>query len=335
MKKILVIRLSAIGDIVITSPVLRCLKSQMNCEIHFLLKDRFRSVIEANPHVDKIHSVQKRPMELLTTLKAENFDLVIDLQKNRRTIHFCKRLNRPYYSFQKLNLEKWIWVNFKVDRMPDKHLVHRYFEGLEQIGLQYDGQGLDFFISEEEEIDLDEYNIPNVYGVFAIGAAHQTKKMPMDLIKDMLMDISSKVVLVGGPDEAAAGESIANANPNHVINLCGKLSISGSASVIRQAEFVLSHDTGMMHIAAAYHKKLISIWGNTHRKLGFYPLYPDGMNIDHYAEVDSLACRPCSKLGKTSCPKGHFNCMRKQDIPGIVALVNGFFDDVSTAAKEA
>jgi ADP-heptose:LPS heptosyltransferase len=103
-----------------------------------------------------------------------------------------------------------------------------------------------------------------------------------------------------------------------IYNVCGTLALAGSAWVIKGADAVITPDTGMMHIAAAFNKRVISVWGNTIPAFGMYPFLPNHEQ-SYLSEVKGLSCRPCSKIGYAKCPKGHFNCMEQQDIPTIIA----------------
>ena len=93
-------------------------------------------------------------------------------------------------------------------------------------------------------------------------------------------------------------------------NGCGRYSLHQSASLLRQAAFVVSHDTGLMHIAAAFGQRIYSIWGNTVPEFGMYPFRTEYEAL----EVPGLPCRPCSKIGFAQCPQGHFRCMRAQNL---------------------
>ncbi|NJN77338.1 MAG: glycosyltransferase family 9 protein [Saprospiraceae bacterium] len=117
-KKILIVRFSSIGDIVLTTPVIRCLKLQTGAEIHFLTKQNYQSIIQSNPYIDKIWTIEKTVSEIGKALKNENFDLIIDLHKNLRTLHLRFILNVKTLSFNKLNFEKWLMVKFKINRLP-------------------------------------------------------------------------------------------------------------------------------------------------------------------------------------------------------------------------
>lgn len=315
MKKILIIRFSSIGDIVLTTPVMRCLKQQLGAEIHFLTKKRFKQVVEPNPYIDRVHAIDKKVSEVMPQLKSVGFDHILDLHRNLRSLQVKLALSVPSHSFNKLNWEKWLMVRFKINRLPQAHIVDRYLATALPLGITNDGQGLDYFIPDSDEVDiatlLGGKAIP--YVAFVIGAAHATKRLPAEKIIKTCQAIQAPVILLGGPDEKEVGQHIATAAGAHVINTCGNLRLHQSASVVRQAWKVISHDTGLMHVAAAFHKEIISIWGNTIPEFGMYPYYGTQPNRNSTREVSNLSCRPCSKIGYQACPKGHFRCMLDQE----------------------
>lgn len=324
LKKVLIIRFSSIGDIVLTSPVIRCLKQQKpEIEIHYLTKAAYYPLISQNPHLSKIHLFDGQFSTLLNQLKLEKFDLIIDLHKNLRSLRFKLRLNIKSIGFNKLNWEKWLWVNLKKNLLPQKHLVDRYFNSLARIGVNNDNSGLDYFIPQSEEYRLNTLPEPfqNGYITIVLGALHFTKKFPVSKIINILNGISYPAILLGGKDEFDAGNQIMEHDGIRTLNLCGKLTINQSASLIKNADAVISNDTGLMHIAAAFRKKIFSVWGNTVPGFGMYPYY--GQNsISHpdsfIFETEGLSCRPCSKIGYDKCPKGHFKCMNGIDEEKIV-----------------
>ena len=144
-----------------------------------------------------------------------------------------------------------------------------------------------------------------------IGGQHATKLLPLHKLQEVCQHITDPIVLVGGPEDEPQGAVIANTH-SHVLNSCGLLTIQQSAYVLQHSERVITHDTGMMHIAAAFKKKIVSIWGNTVPEFGMYPYLAN----DQYQilEVKNLSCRPCSKIGYKKCPKGHFKCMNEMDL---------------------
>lgn len=312
--KILILRFSSIGDIILTSPIVRCVKNQIkDVELHFATKANFKSLIEHSPYIDKVWSLDNDDLALLIAqLKEENFDIVIDLHKNYRTQRIKNALNSKWYSFDKLNVKKWIYTGLKINLMPNKHIVDRYFEGIEKMGVKNDFYGLDYFIPDSTHLDEA---LPEQYNVFAIGGTYPTKRLPNDGIIHICKSSRKPIVLIGGKEDIDNAEEIEGSIGYNIINLCGKLTIHQSALVIKNALKVLTHDTGMMHIAAAFHKEILSFWGNTTPSLGMYPYQPDPAS--KIFEVKGLSCRPCSKLGKQKCPKKHFNCMRLIDIDAV------------------
>jgi ADP-heptose:LPS heptosyltransferase len=318
--KILVMRFSAIGDIVLTSPVARCLHQQLGATVHFFTKKAFAPIVSANPHIQKIHTFEKHIKEALPALRSEQYDWVIDLHHNLRSGQVKRALGRPSRSFYKRNVEKWLLVNFGIDRQPNPHIVYRYMDTVAHLGVRYDGAGLEYHIPSDAVVNLEKYGLQaGGFEALVIGATHATKRLPDDKLIELCQILFPRpVALLGGPAEAETGQKVVNSAGAHVINLCGQLSLAQSASVVGQSARVLTHDTGLMHIAAALHKPIVSIWGNTVPAFGMYPFYPDGLDLNITLEVKDLSCRPCSKIGYDKCPKRHFRCMKGQDFSGVL-----------------
>lgn len=314
----LIIRLSSIGDIVLTTPVLRCLKTQApSAEVHYLVKKKYAPVLADNPYIDKLHLFENNLKAMIAILKKEDFDFIADLHHNQRTFFIKTALQKPSYAFNKLTFEKWLMVMTKWDRMPDVHIVDRYMETLTSLGIQNDGQGLDFFIAPQNEVIISKH-FPSIgkrpYIAIAIGAQHFTKRLPNHKLRNICELIDQPIILLGGKGDAENGALIAQKTGEQVVNTCGKFNIQQSASIVRQAQKVITHDTGLMHIAAAFDKPILSIWGSTIPAFGMTPYFKK--NEDNGAtimEVNNLSCRPCSKIGKKKCPKKHFYCMELLD----------------------
>jgi len=325
--KVLVIRFSSIGDIVLTTPVVRALKTQLNeAEIHYVTKLQYKSLLEANPYIDKVHFFEKDLLPLIGELRKENYDFIIDLHNNLRTRIIKTALQVKAYSFNKLNFEKWLLVNLKIDKMPARHIVDRYLDTVQTLGVKPDALGLDYFIPEKDEVPMEW--LPEThrqgYVVYAIGAQLNTKKLPLKRMIELCDKINKPIVLLGNQDDFEMGEQIslfferpaasefesglAELNKKTTIyNACGKFNLNQSASLVKKARYVFSHDTGLMHIAAAFKKEIFSIWGNTIPEFGMYP-YRTKFTV---LENKKLDCRPCSKIGYEACPKGHFKCMNE------------------------
>jgi ADP-heptose:LPS heptosyltransferase len=312
--KILVIRFSSIGDIVLTTPVIRALKLQLDAEVHLLTKRSFAGVLSANPYLSKIWQIDKKVSEVIPQLQAEGFTAIVDLHHNLRSKQVKLGLWRvPAYTFDKLNWQKWLLTKWKIDRMPQLHIVDRYLAAAAPLGVKNDGQGLDYHIPDVDQVELSSFGIKGPVVALVIGAAHATKRLSQEQLIALCKKIDQTIVLLGGPADEADGDAIA-ASGTHVYNLCGKLRLHQSADVLRQSKLVITHDTGLMHMAAALGKPIRSVWGNTVPEFGMYPYRVD----NHIAfEVSDLVCRPCSKIGYDRCPKGHFKCMKEQDLAAI------------------
>lgn len=326
--KLLIIRLSSIGDIVLTTPVLRALKEQIpDIELHYLTKKANEAVVASNPRLDKVHVYDgKTHQELVDELRAEQFDAVIDLQKNHRSRKVVRNLKIPHFTFPKVNFLKWMCVRLKLNFLPDVHIVERYFEAVHDLSVHKDHKGLEFYIPETEEFDEDD--LPMVFedGFVAVVLAgqHATKRIPASKIVEIGSILHKPIMLMGGKDVAAIGEEVASELGDRAYNGCGKFSLYQSCSLIKQADCVITGDTGLMHIAAAFQKPIAVLWGNTIPEFGMYPYMPGQRELYRNFEVCPLACRPCSKLGYKKCPHKHFKCMNNIPAVEVADWVNKF-----------
>jgi ADP-heptose:LPS heptosyltransferase len=294
--KYLIIRFSSIGDIVLTTPVVRGLKQQVNnAEIHFVTKLKHESIVRSNPYIDKVHVLNENIHELIDSLEGERFDYIIDLHQNFRSNRIKNRLKIIAFSFEKLNLQKFLLIRFKINRLPEKHVVDRYLETVTVFDVENDGKGLDFFIPENEQ--FDKTKLPKLFEddfiAFVIAGTYSTKKLPVSKIIEICNSIDYPVILLGGTNEMEASRIVHSETCGNVLDLVGKLSLNQSASLVRDARLVLANDTGLMHIAAAFKKKILSFWGNTVPEFGMYPY--QSHPVSKIIEVKNLKCRPCSK----------------------------------------
>lgn len=307
--KVLIIRFSSIGDIVLTTPVVRCLKQQLpETEIHYCTKINFKSIIENNPNISKTFFYDKNISDLITLLQAEKYDLIIDLHNNLRSLIIKLKLGVESRSFSKMNFQKWLLVKFKIDKMNESHVVDRYMKTVAHLGVINDNKGLDYFIPQKDEVNINTF--PEIfqdgYTAYAIGGQHDTKKLPLHKMIELCNTIKEPLVLLGGKEDYIIANQIIDACiKTNIYNACGQYSLNQSASIIKQADKVISHDTGLMHIASAFKKNIVAIWGNTVPALGFAPYQTPFVSIQN----NEISCRPCSKLGFKNCPKGHFKCM--------------------------
>ncbi len=317
--KVLVIRFSSLGDVLLITPVLRALKKQHQATVYVATKPGMDSVLPNNPYVDRIFLLRGSLWQLAQELSKQQIDIVIDLHNNIRSRLLSLLLSKPTYRFKKLNLLKWLLVRFKINRLPAVHIVDRYLAAAQPLQLLYDRQGLDFFIPPDQKVDLngiaDWHRRPGEpFIALVAGAAHATKRIPLLKLVEIAQQVRKPVVLLGGPGDTGVGQQVAEIVGSKVYNACGKYSMAGSASIIAQAHSVISSDTGLMHLAAALRKPIYVMWGNTVPAFGMYPLIASGAPDATYLQVE-LPCRPCSKIGFDQCPQGHFHCMTKQNYP--------------------
>lgn len=328
--KFIVIRLSSIGDIVLASPVLRCLKKQVaGAEVHFLTKSSFKKVTEANPYVNKFFYYDNNMDKLIESLKAENYDYIIDLHNNIRTFRIKRSLKKKSFTIDKLNWQKFLLTTFRINVMPGKHITKRSLQTVESFGVKDDGLGLDYFIPEKDVVNVSELPATHAGGfvAIAIGASYFTKRLPVHKLKELCHKINHPVILLGGKEDQDNGTMIAAVDPAKVYNACGRYNLNQSADIVRKARLIISNDTGLQYIACAFNKQVLAIWGGTSPKLDVEPFYGNiflsQQENTPYENiiVPNLWCQPCSKFGKKKCPLGHFKCMELQDINNIADKV--------------
>jgi len=329
--KILVIRFSSIGDIVLTTPVLRCLKNQLegDVELHYLTKKQYGLILENNPNVDKVYSIEKSTSEVVSDLKDEMYDYVVDLHKNLRSKRVVKNLKCINFSFEKLNYQKWLMTTFKKDKLPRIHIVQRYLDAVKPLGIENDNQGLEYYIPDADNIN--QSSLPEThqkgYVAFAIGAQHATKRLPEHKIISICKKMNVPIVVLGGKEDEAVGDVIQKEVGERVYNACGKYNLNQSASIIEYSKVLITHDTGLMHIGAALGIKTVSVWGNTIPEFGMYPYFPNHPEKFVMIENKNLNCRPCTKIGHDQCPKKHFKCMEEIEDTTVVDAALNFYNN--------
>lgn len=332
--RLLFIRFSSIGDIVFTTPAIRCTKQQIpGVELHFLTKASMKAVTEANPYIDHFHYFDKDLNATIKDLKAFQFDYIIDLHKNLRTFQIQKALGVPSLSYHKLSLQKLLLTKLHLNYMPARHIVDRSLDTLSALGVVNDGKGLDYFIPKEATLPSNALPAAFQSGYIAlvIGASYATKKLPVASLQALCHKIPYPIVLIGGKEDQEEGAAIEAINPIKIWNACGKFNLHKSALLVKQSKTVISHDTGFLYIACAFHKKTVAIWGATAPALQVEPYYPtktdsSKQNVWYYnAIVPNLPCQPCSNYGTKHCPQGHFACMKKQDLQSIADKAIAYF----------
>lgn len=320
--KILIVRFSSIGDIVLTSPVIRCIKNQIHeAEVHFLTKSIYAEIVQSNPYLSKVYTINHNLEEIEDELKTENYDYIIDLHNNIRSHQLSAKLKVKTCRYPKHRLQRFLLTTFKIDLLKS-HIVDRYFKAVKDIYVINDGKGLDYFIVEKDQLGADKLPFTHVAGycVIAIGTKHFTKTIPLYKLEELCSKITIPIILLGDKHDAFNGTQLEKIDNFKIYNACGKYNISQSASIIQRAKFIITGDTGMMHIATALNKRIISVWGGTDKRLGYSP-YQSSSSNSALIENTQIKCRPCHKHGLKSCPKGHFDCMNTLDMQKIIAIL--------------
>lgn len=330
--KFLVIRFSSIGDIVLASPVLRCLKKQViTAEVHFLTKTSFKPVTIANPYVDKFFYYDNDIDAVINLLKEEQYDYVIDLHNNFRSNKVKRSLGVKSYTIDKLNFQKLLLTKISIDVMPKRHITKRSLDTIAHFGVKDDEAGLDYFIPDEDMVRESDIPASHHAGYIAIviGASYHTKKLPVHKLIELCTKINHPIILIGGKEDADVGAAVAEAvHEGKVYNACGKFSLNESADLVKRSKLVISHDTGLQYIASALNKQVLAIWGSTSPRLDVEPYYSKAFlasqkesPYENIIRQPELRCQPCSKYGNKKCPLGHFKCMEQMDINYIVSRV--------------
>lgn len=331
--KILIIRFSSIGDIVLTTPVVRCIKQQLpDCQVHYLTKSGSVELLLNNANIDKIITLDEKLRDTIAELKSEHYDYVVDLHNNHRSRLIRMALRAKTYVYRKENFHKWLTIITKHNFMSGRNVVDRYMQTLHPLGVVADGGGLQIFLSDDLSGDAFRQRVINnkkvaeitnrPYVVVACGAQHATKRIPDDKLLVLCSLIKSRVLLLGDKSDRKRLRDFGASFSKNVINLCGKTSLSESAALIRDAVAVITPDSSMMHFAAAFGRPVIAVWGATVPQFGFSAYATPHADC----QVDGLLCRPCSRMGSKRCPLGHFKCMHQQSWQRIAEAANAIVE---------
>jgi heptosyltransferase-2 len=307
LQKILIIRLSSIGDILLTTPLIRSIKKiNPEIQIDFVLKEEFFELVKNNPNLTNIHIYTKQSFEkqiLINTLRSNNYEIVIDLQNNLRSREITRSLHCRILRFKKNSINKFLLVHFKINKLKDAPQIPiRYAEAA---GVELDTEGLDFFTDNEPDPKL---KTDEKYIGLCPGAKHFTKRWPKEYFIEMAKRLEStgyKVVFFGGLEEVELCFEMGNQIEN-ALNLCNT-NILQVGSDMKMCRAIYTNDSGLMHLASAVKVPVIAFFGSTVKEFGFYPYKTKYIELEN----KNLSCRPCTHIGRKSCPKIHFKCMKE------------------------
>jgi len=319
IRNILIIRFSSIGDILLTTNIIRQIRINFpEAKISFVTKEVYQELIQFNPNIDQIFILknEKRGLQLLATeLRKQSFDYIIDLHNNYRSTYLRFKLrSKKTFVYKKPLIRRFLLVNFKINLFNKQQSIPlRYLKSIKKLSIIDDFKGLELFwpVSTDEEIYTLTRSITGDLIVLAPGAGFFTKRWPIEYFSELVEKLSEiwpthNFCVLGSQAEAYLATYLTDKSPK-VHNFCGKLSLLQSASLISKAKLVISNDSGLMHVASAVKTSVVGIFGSTVREFGFFPFRAKHVIVEN----NKLNCRPCSHIGKKTCPEVHFKCMRE------------------------
>jgi lipopolysaccharide heptosyltransferase II len=322
LSKVLVLRLSSIGDIILTSPFLRVLKNRFpDIELHYVVRNEYADLLRWNPHIDKLITIDvrhgRKALESLNlALTSERYDAVFDLHHHLRTRILRNGLSHRIHHVNKRAARRLLLVYAHVNTYGTVVPVpERYIETAARYGVAPDTHGPELFYPEAENRSaisrLTEAGWDGAPPLVALcpGSRHFTKRWPLEHYAELttlLLELNATVLLLGSEEDAPAGRALHSLNERRVIDCCGTTSLLETAALLCQTTCVVANDSGLMHMATAVRRPVIALFGSTVREFGFFPYNSPAEAL----EIDGLPCRPCTFIGRASCPKAHFSCLR-------------------------
>ena len=338
-QKILLIRLSSIGDILLTTPLLRLLHRRFpQAQIDFVVKEQFRDLLRCDPAIGTLYTLASRAgFSGLTALRAElhaqNYDLVVDVHNNWRSRFLCLGLKGGrVVRYRKYAWQRFLLIRAKIDKYPGEIPVHRrYLDTVRDWGIADDGQGLQIALDptdrQQAQLVLQQngYRLDELQLGFAPGAGMPTKIWPAEyfalLAERCLRQANVRIWLFGNQADRDAAERICRVHPDRIVDMTGKFTLMQTSCALAAMQGLVCNDSGLMHLATAVKCPVLAIFGPTTRQFGFYPQGSQVKVIEH----EHLDCRPCSAYGSKRCPRNHFRCMREIDPLRVYEMVEPFF----------
>lgn len=309
LKKILVIRLSSFGDIILSFPLLKKLKEKFpQSELHFLTKKNYKDLVSLNPCIDRVIISDDQLLKTRNEIAAEKYDLIIDIHKNFRSIYLSLLNAKKIVRYSKENFKKFLLVKFKINLF--KEIIPVYKKYLLALSKYTEVTDYSFATSD---LEFDNARIiKEKYIVISPSSRHFTKTYPAEKFVKFINDsLDKRFVLTGDdtPNDKLICEFI-ETNCKNVSNLCGKLSMKELANVLYNSDLVICNDSAILHFAEALGKKVLAIFGSTVKEFGFFPQLIESKVL----EIKNLKCRPCTHIGRDACPLKHFKCMEEIEL---------------------
>jgi heptosyltransferase-2 len=310
------------GDILLSSPLVRILRQRFpQARIDFLLKSQFADLYVANPYLNNLLTLDagKGRRELFTLrskIRCVGYDAVIDIHNNFRSAFLRRGAGSELFIVRKYKWQRFLLVKLGINTYREIVPVHqRYLRTPAALQLEDDGLGLELYIPAAEKglaadfLRFEGLKSDKLIIAMAPGAGFYSKRWPVDnfleLAKICIEHMQAQIVLLGNEKEKSLCCAIQNSLGSNVINVTGKLSLLQSAAALQHSHLLVSNDTGLMHMATAVKTPVVAIFGSTSQELGFFPV---GHAVT-IIENKTLSCRPCTHIGRETCPRKHFRCM--------------------------
>lgn len=316
---ILVVRFSSIGDILLTTPLLRAIRTKWpGARVTVVTKRQYVPLVSDNPNVTEAFGIapQDTVRDVAALIRRVQYSHLLDLQGGTRTLPLRMLARGPWSGFSHRRLARELLIRFKHNRYSEHVPVpERYFEAAADLGVEPDGGPPEFFLDpaahEKAAGWLTRAGIGNKRPLVAVapGAAHATKRWPVEhwikLIRQ-IVQTGADIVVLGGPEDSAVGAEIAARGGAQVASAAGDLSLQETGAVLKRAAALISGDTGVMHMATGVGTPVVALFGPTVRQFGFFPYNAHASVLER-----NLGCRPCSSHGSAECPLEHHLCMRE------------------------
>ncbi len=321
--KILVVRLSSIGDIILTTPLLRSLKKAYpDASVTFLIKKQYCDLLAECPYIDELIAYDSKEgfeglRNLCLQLKEKHFDLCLDIHKNWRSRYIRMQIGaKKTTTYHKLILKRSLLIWFKVNLFRFvKPVYERYFDSVASLQIKYDGEGTEIHIASEKTIKVrsllsdQNFNLTNPLIVLCPSATYLNKRWKMEGFIEtgryLIKNHAAFVVVLGGNEDKLLCDDLAKAIGDRSVSFAGILSLTESAALLKMASVVVANDSGLLHLAQSQKVPVVGIYGPTTRELGYFPIEKNSTVVE-----TQLPCRPCTHNGLNKCPKKHFKCMR-------------------------
>lgn len=312
MKKILLIRLSSLGDVILTTGLCKYLKEHTDTIVDILTYKEFAPFLAYCPYIDNIIVVERRLsfFEYINFIQEEieGYDFIVDLQGKLKTGLLRFTTDATYFTYSSLSFKRRMYAMLGLfENQLKRHVAERYFAPFRKIfDLRPSLEELRPFLTK---LPLTE-KLPSGYILIHPFASRYTKIWPkFPYLVERLNNSGIIPVVIGKGAFASKGE---------YIDKTGELKACELISLISGAKLLVTTDSGPMHIAVSTKTPLVAIFGSTTREFGFYPFF-DGC---HIVEKD-IKCRPCHVHGLSSCPKKHFRCMEDISVDDVVKVIDG------------